>query len=62
MGATLNDPITPDEVADAITSVLTQPRDIWRERSRLMTASADIFSMPERAADIIERVARRARS
>lgn len=57
MGATLNDPITPDEVADAITSVLTQPRELWRERSRTMTATADIFSMPERAAHIIENTA-----
>ena len=57
MGATLNNPITPDEVADAITSVLTQPRELWRERSRTMTATADIFSMPERAADIIENTA-----
>lgn len=58
MGAELNDPITPDEVADAITSVLTQPRETWRERSRAMTATADIFSMPERAADIIEATAK----
>ncbi len=58
MGAVLNDPITPDEVADAMTSVLTQPRETWRERSRAMTATADIFSMPERAADIIEATAK----
>jgi UDP-glucose:(heptosyl)LPS alpha-1,3-glucosyltransferase len=58
MGAELNDPITPDEVADAITSVLTQPRETWRERSRTMAATADIFSMPERAADIIEATAK----
>lgn len=59
MGATLNDPITPDEVADAMTSVLTQPRETWRERSRAMIATADIFSMPDRAAGIIEAASRK---
>jgi UDP-glucose:(heptosyl)LPS alpha-1,3-glucosyltransferase len=58
MGVALNDPITPDEVADAITSIFTQPRDLWRDRSRVMSATADIFSMPERAAQIIEAVAK----
>ncbi|MDB6060243.1 MAG: hypothetical protein JWM78_346 [Verrucomicrobiaceae bacterium] len=59
MGVTLNDPITPDEVADAIMSVLAQPREIWLERSRQTVMNADIFSMPERAVNIIEAVAKK---
>jgi UDP-glucose:(heptosyl)LPS alpha-1,3-glucosyltransferase len=54
MGRVLADPITPPLVADAITAVFAEPGAMWRERARNFAARADIFSMPERAAEFIE--------
>lgn len=59
LGRELNDPITPSSVAAAIASVFTENRATWRERSHLMIERADIFSLPERAASLIETVAAR---
>lgn len=56
MGIVLGDPITPNDIADSIVAIAARPRDIWRERARQVAASADIFSMPARAAAIIEQV------
>ncbi|HEY3698986.1 MAG TPA: glycosyltransferase family 4 protein [Spongiibacteraceae bacterium] len=59
LGFQLNDPMTPRDIASAIATIFSEDRATWRERSRLFVNSADIFSMPERAAAIIETVAAR---
>ena len=56
MGRVLADPITPPTIAAAIASVFAEGSAIWHERSRQTAREADIFSMPQRAAEIIERV------
>lgn len=56
MGRVLRGPIAPPTIADAIASVFAEGRAAWQERSRLTCERADIFSMPQRAAEIIERV------
>jgi len=61
MGRVLEGALTPPEIAAAITMVFAEPGAIWQERSRRMTQQADIFSMPERAAEIIESVGREKR-
>jgi UDP-glucose:(heptosyl)LPS alpha-1,3-glucosyltransferase len=57
MGCVLSGAVTPNQVAEAMTHVLTEKNSVWRERSRLFSNTADIFSMPQHAADLIERVA-----
>jgi UDP-glucose:(heptosyl)LPS alpha-1,3-glucosyltransferase len=57
MGCVLDGEITAQSVAQAIATVIAVPGDTWRTRSRELARSADIFSMPERAVEIIERVA-----
>lgn len=57
LGHVLTGPITPAAVADAIAEVFAENGETWRARSRAFAASADVFSMPEHAADLIERVA-----
>lgn len=59
MGCVLRGDITASAVAAAIATVAAVPGDSWRARSKALVATADIFSMPERAAEIIERVAAR---
>ncbi len=54
MGCVLGGAVTPDQVAEAMTHVLAEKRSVWRERSRLFSSTADIFSMPQHAADLIE--------
>jgi UDP-glucose:(heptosyl)LPS alpha-1,3-glucosyltransferase len=56
MGRVLEDPITPPAIAAAIAAVFAEGSAAWQERSRQTARHADIFSMPERAAEIIERV------
>jgi UDP-glucose:(heptosyl)LPS alpha-1,3-glucosyltransferase len=56
-GAVLDDP-TPQSLAAAIGQVLAQDGEIWRQRGRDFAAHADIFAMTERAAELIERLAR----
>jgi UDP-glucose:(heptosyl)LPS alpha-1,3-glucosyltransferase len=57
MGEVLSDPVTPASMAAALEKVLTTAPAIWRERARAFVASADIFSMPQRAAEAIEQFA-----
>ena len=57
LGCVLEGPITPIKTADAITEVFSH--NDWRARCIAFAASADIYSMPEHAADIIERTAMR---
>lgn len=57
MGCVVGGAVTPNQVAEAMTHVLTEKSFVWRERSRLFSNTADIFSMPQHAADLIERVA-----
>jgi UDP-glucose:(heptosyl)LPS alpha-1,3-glucosyltransferase len=59
MGRVLTGPLAPFEIADAIATVCAEGGAIWRERSRVFAQQADIFSLPERAAEIIERVGAR---
>lgn len=56
MGRVLGGPITPQGIADAITEVFAEGSAAWHARSRLATQQADIFSMPERVAEIVERI------
>jgi UDP-glucose:(heptosyl)LPS alpha-1,3-glucosyltransferase len=55
MGRVLADAMTPPAIAAAIASVFDEGCAAWQERSRQTARSADIFSMPQRAAEIIER-------
>ncbi len=57
MGCVLGGAVTPNQVAEAMTHVLKEKRSVWHERSRLFSDKADIFSMPQHAADLIEQVA-----
>lgn len=59
MGLVLDEPVAPPQIAAAIESVFAEGGAAWRERSRLATEHADIFSMPERVAQIIERAGAR---
>jgi UDP-glucose:(heptosyl)LPS alpha-1,3-glucosyltransferase len=55
MGCVVGGAVTPNQVAEAMTHVFTEKSFVWRERSRLFSDKADIFSMPQHAADLIER-------
>jgi UDP-glucose:(heptosyl)LPS alpha-1,3-glucosyltransferase len=57
LGWILEGPITPLEVADAISEVFS--RTDWRTRCIAFATNADIYSMPDHAVNIIERVALR---
>jgi len=57
MGVVLNDPITPGDMADSIVSIATQSRVQWCDLARHIAVTADIFSMPTRAAELIEHTA-----
>jgi UDP-glucose:(heptosyl)LPS alpha-1,3-glucosyltransferase len=59
MGCVLGGTVAPNQVADAMARVLTESGGVWRERGRMFAAEADVFSMPQHAADLIERVANR---
>ena len=54
MGEVLADPVTPVNMASAIEHVLRVEPSLWRQRAQKFVATADIFSMPERAAQVIE--------
>ena len=54
MGEVLADPVTPATMASAIAHVLRADAAIWLQRAHAFAATADIFSMPERAAQFIE--------
>lgn len=54
MGEVIPATVTPLQMADAIERVLTNDGDIWRQRARHFAETADVFSMPERAAQFIE--------
>jgi len=54
LGAVLPDPVTPHSLASAIETVLAQDDAVWRQRARDFAAKSDIFSMTERAAELIE--------
>lgn len=62
LGRELKEPISPRDVAAAISAVTAENRATWRERSKLFIERADIFSMPQRAAEVIERTAARRQS
>lgn len=55
MGVVLSNAPDKNEMSEAIASVLATPRDEWCKRAGTFVATADIFSMTERAAEIIER-------
>lgn len=54
-GAVLDAPVSADSVARALQQVLAQPRDHWVNKSHQF-ANEDIFSMTERACELIERL------
>lgn len=62
MGEVLSDPITPASMAAALEKVLTTDSSLWRQRARTFVDSADVFSMPQRAAEAIELFAKAAQS
>lgn len=55
MGEVLPAAVTPLQTADAIERVLTADYESWRQRARHFAETADVFSMPERAAQFIEK-------
>lgn len=59
MGVTLTQPEQPTTIADAITLVIATGRPHWLAQAQNIIDHADIFSMPERATEIIERVGAR---
>ena len=61
LGRELRDPITPRDIAAAISAIVGENRAVWLDRSRLFIERADIFSMPQRAASLIEAAAMHAR-
>ncbi|MFT3929019.1 MAG: glycosyltransferase family 4 protein [Spongiibacteraceae bacterium] len=61
LGRELKDPISPRDVAAAISAVVAENRTTWHERSKLFIERADVFSMPKRAAEVIEEAAQRNR-
>ncbi len=61
LGRELKDPIAPRDIAAAVATVAAESRATWLERGRRFVERADIFSMPQRAANLIEQVATRRR-
>jgi UDP-glucose:(heptosyl)LPS alpha-1,3-glucosyltransferase len=59
MGEVLSDPVTPASMAAALEKVLATEPGLWRERAQAFVDTADIFSMPQRAAEAIEQFAAR---
>lgn len=59
MGVSLTQAEQPTTIADAITAVIAAGRPHWLAQAQKIIDHADIFSMPERAADIIEQVGAR---
>lgn len=59
MGVSLAQPEQPTSIADAIAAVIAAGRPHWMAQAQKIIDHADIFSMPERAAEIIERVGAR---
>ena len=59
MGASLPKAERANDVAAVIASVLAAGRPHWVQRAQQIIDHADIFSMPERAAEIIEQVGTR---
>lgn len=57
LGTVLAGPVTPAVTAATIASVLEVEPAVWRERARRFIAEADVFSMPQRAAEAIEQFA-----
>ena len=56
MGCVLDDPVTDQDMAEAIASVLEPDAGVWAARGRDFSEHEDIFSMTERAAEFIERM------
>lgn len=59
MGEVIAAQPTDSQIADAIQQVMSVGREEWVARARAMIAHADIFSMNQRAAELIERGAPR---
>ena len=56
LGEVLPDAVTPQNMAAAIEKILGVDPAVWRDRARAFAGGADIFSMPERAAQFIENI------
>ncbi len=55
MGAVIPKPFSQSQLNAALKEIAHAPAEPWRERGRLFAASADIFSMPQRAAEFLEK-------
>ncbi|SHI57000.1 UDP-glucose:(heptosyl)LPS alpha-1,3-glucosyltransferase [Malonomonas rubra DSM 5091] len=56
-GEVLTEPFSQDEMNAKLRLMLEQPkRELWQENARRYIKFNDIFSMPQRAVDVIERV------
>lgn len=53
MGRVLEEPATAGQIAQALSETLRAEAEQWRERGKIFAAEADIFSMPERAAELL---------
>ncbi|MFT5605408.1 MAG: UDP-glucose:(heptosyl)LPS alpha-1,3-glucosyltransferase [Paracoccaceae bacterium] len=53
MGEVLPQPFEQAKLNQALCNVLLAPPEPWREKARQFAGSSDIFSMPERAADLV---------
>lgn len=54
MGYVLDNPVNIESLAQALADTLQAPARQWRLRGRAFADRADIFSMPERAAQLLE--------
>ncbi|MCB0720254.1 MAG: glycosyltransferase family 4 protein, partial [Bacteroidetes bacterium] len=57
MGCLVSSPFRQEELDQRLEQILkTDKRDEWMRKGRAFAASADIYSLPEKAVDVIERV------
>lgn len=56
MGTVLGADIAPADMARAMAALLATERLQWLQRARIFAAEADIFEMPQRAAELIEQL------
>ena len=57
VGTVLNSPFNQSALNDALSSMLSSDKTQWQKNALSFSAQADIYSMPTRAAQIIEATA-----
>jgi len=55
LGCVIEEPVSAETVAKAITTVFSVDQKTWQERCKVFSDHADIYSMPERFAEILEK-------